>query len=463
MPASASPGRVTVVAVLAATLFVFAGVVAYVSLWLRSGLRDQILRREAEALTEVASLQLSNEAETLAKLGIAEAPDQLLNAVLRTSKLRGVFAVRVFDRNRHFLGALPIPWSEAVPADELWRELAAGGPRAMLHRRESAAEVIGLAPEGGLGAESDLLEAWLPLRYGEAAQFGGVAQLWIDGATVAREFAAVDARLWRHALLAWSAGALIIGVLLDLAFRRLAKANRELMARTDDLARANRELTLAAKSSALGAVAAHLMHELKNPVAGLEQLVATQAGGQAREDGDSSLAAASELTRRLRTMINDVVAVMRDEQHGSHFELTVAEIVELAAAKVSKLADERGVTLDAQATGEAVLQGREANLALLVLKNLLQNALEAGGAGTTIRLLGSASDGIRFSIIDSGPGLPPHVVGNLFQPCASTKRGGSGLGLALSQQLARQAGAVIELVQTGPKGTRFDLVFPKIR
>ncbi len=458
-----SPGRYAPVAVLAVTLLVFAAVVAYVTSWVRNGLRDQLLQREAEALSEVASLQLTTEADALAQLGVADAPGQLLNAVLKTSKLRGVFAVRVFDAERRFNGALPIPWSDTPPASDDWARLVSGHAIARLHSRETAAEVMGLAPAPVDEREGEpLVETWLPLRRADGSQLAGVAQMWTDGKTLAAEFASLDRRLVTQAMLAWSGGAAIIALLLGWAFRRLAHANRALQSRSEDLARANRELVLTAKTSALGAVAAHLMHELKNPVAGLEEFVAGQSDLASRGEQGGELAAASELTRRLRTMINDVVAVMRDEQSGNQFELTCSEILSLVEAKGRPAASKRGVTLKTSVGSEASLPARCANLSVLVLYNLLQNAIEASAPAKTVRLsAASEAHVVRFTIEDEGAGLAQSVRERLFQPCSSSKVGGSGLGLAISQQLARQAGGRIELVRTGVDGTRFDLLLDR--
>jgi signal transduction histidine kinase len=244
--------------------------------------------------------------------------------------------------------------------------------------------------------------------------------------------------------------------------RRLDAVNRQLRVRSDDLQRANRELVLAAKTSALGAVTAHLMHEIKNPLAGLELIVAgqTESGPRSESGSGGELAAASELTRRLRTMVNDVVGVLRDEQTGADFELTCSDMAEIVSAKVRPEADARGVNLEAMTHSEVSLSGRRANLATLVLRNLLQNAIEATPRGGTVKLVGGASGegAAEFLVEDGGGGLPGTVRSRLFQPCTSTKPGGSGLGLALSYQLAQQAGGRLELVRSDHAGTCFRLV-----
>lgn len=441
--------RLTHLAVVALTLTVFAVAMAFVTLQLRDGLRRQILLGKAETLSAVASMQVADSVER----GDFELPGELLAAVLRASKFRGVIAIRVFDAKREFSGSLPILSDEPPTRDE-WTEHAFARlqPRSKL---QSLSGEVGAQTEN---AEPLLLEAWVPLRRAEGAVLAGVAQFWISGEELAAEFDLLDRRLLRQAAFAWLAGAAVIIFALGWAFRRLAAASQALERRSEDLQRANRELALAAKTSALGTVAAHLIHEIKNPLAGLEVFMAGQAEVGARDDDGRELVAATELTKRLRTMINDVVGVLRDEQHGAHFDLTCAEVAELAMERVRPSANAAGIRLVAEIATERSLEGRRANLAGLVLRNLLQNAVEASPPAGIVRLTGKAAGaGVEYLVEDSGRGLAEAMRARLFQPCASTKLGGSGLGLALSQQLAQQAGGKIELVRSDSGGTVFRL------
>ena len=449
-------GRLAHPGVVLLTVLVFAGVVISVTLQLRTGLREQTLRREAGMLTSVTAMQLDNSIDEFGPL--ESVPGSIYFAVLKISKLRGVSGFRVYDARRQLAGAWMLLPTDDLPADAIWARLEQREPMARMVSRGSAAATLDL--ELGPAAESGV-EVWVPLRASQSSTLLGAAQFWLDGKELAGDFADHDRRLWVQAAIAWLAGSIVIVITVGWALRRLSAANRQLQRRSEDLLRANRELMLAAKTSALGAVTAHLMHELKNPLAGLELIVAGQGEGRpGRESDGGELAAASELTRRLRGMVNDVVSVLRDEQTGAHFELTPTEIAEVVLAKVRPEARAKSVDLRSDATGENALPGRRGNLATLVLRNLLQNAIEATPAEGQVRLTArnTTEGGAEFLVEDNGGGLPPSVRPRLFQPCVSSKAGGSGLGLALSYQLAQQAGGRLELVRTGNEGTVFRLL-----
>jgi signal transduction histidine kinase len=290
----------------------------------------------------------------------------------------------------------------------------------------------------------------------------GIAEFWVDGQAVLAEFDQLDANLIWQAGVAFGAGALLTLVGLGWAFRRLERSNRLLTNRTSELARANADLTLAAKTSAIGTVTSHLMHGLKNPLAGLESLVQAEGMSDSDEDRAAGLREAASAARRMRSIVDEVVAILSEEESGTRYELPISEVLELVSSRVIARADSRGVSFVHRGGERGSLSNREANLVSLILVNLIENAIEVSEAGqeVTLEALLYARE-VEFLVEDDGPGLPEAVKANIFQPVRSNKEGGSGIGLALSHQLAVSLGGRLELEEDlSRKGTRFKLVIP---
>jgi len=69
-----------------------------------------------------------------------------------------------------------------------------------------------------------------------------------------------------------------------------------------------------------------------------------------------------------------------------------------------------------------------------------------------------AEHGVVLAVEDSGPGVSPEMRAHLFEPFATTKRNGTGLGLATAQRFVAAHGGRIELQQGRLRGARFAVV-----
>jgi signal transduction histidine kinase len=105
-----------------------------------------------------------------------------------------------------------------------------------------------------------------------------------------------------------------------------------------------------------------------------------------------------------------------------------------------------------------------------VLINLVQNAVQAMTSGGEIfvetgmqdrfRIGGGAQRWVQISVRDTGPGIAPGLLANLFVPFVTTKQQGTGLGLAISQRIVSEAGGRIDVRSREGFGTTFVVLLP---
>ena len=94
--------------------------------------------------------------------------------------------------------------------------------------------------------------------------------------------------------------------------------------------------------------------------------------------------------------------------------------------------------------------------------NLLQNALDAAGEGARINIdIELETDLCRLTVSDNGPGIDGQMRKELFQPFATTKSEGLGLGLVISQEIMRGLGGDLLAEESDlGEGARFSMLIP---
>lgn len=446
-----------------ATLVGIAGAVLWGRWQLGRQMQDQIVGRDAMILQALAQQEQRAPGPELEGLDPRE-PVYQLGTMLRMASLTNIIASRLFTPAGQFLASVPDHVSQAT---------LDSGTLARLHRGEavgrflpalSLADLFLLLPEPGLTPPPAIacVEISVPLLDPDGStNVIGIAQFLLEGLTARRAFALLDQRLNRQTLIIFGAVALLASVSIAWAFRKLEHANRLLATRSTELQRANRELAEAAKVAAVGAVAAHLIHSLRNPVAGLQSFVVARQE-QAALNGDQDWREALAATRRMQALIQQVVDVLREQETGPAYALTPRELGAAALAQARTLADRQGVRLALELDApDLPLDNRTAGIVRLILSNLFQNGIQASTEGTVVTLrITWAAPQLCFEVADHGSGIPDALRPRLFQPMRSPKEGGSGIGLAISRQLATHLGAELRLAHTSARGTAFILSLP---
>jgi len=205
----------------------------------------------------------------------------------------------------------------------------------------------------------------------------------------------------------------------------------------------------------LGEAVAKINHDLRNSLA-TAQLVSDTLSRSEDPRVAKSLPRLERALERAINLASDTLKYGRSSapeakvQAVRLFDL-VTEAADEALSAHSEIEFLNEVVLDAEAKADPDHLHR-------ICANLIRNAAEAMGGSGSISV---GYDGMALSVVDTGPGLPAKAKENLFKPFAgSTRRDGTGLGLALSRDLARAMGGDLELGETGPSGTRFVLFLP---
>ncbi len=223
----------------------------------------------------------------------------------------------------------------------------------------------------------------------------------------------------------------------------------------------DREARLAEGLAQLGEMAAGVAHELRNSLATVSGYLSLAARRPDEATLDDYLGEIRRETEHLKRVVEDFLAFARPGT--ARLEpVDLAALVSRAAANPALA----GARIEI-AAGEPLppLSG-DAQLLERAVRNLLVNAVEAErGAGREPAgaeiALSRAAEGLELVIEDRGPGLPAAMRGRLFQPFASGRPGGVGLGLALSHRIVTLHGGKLTLGDRPGGGTRVRVTFPE--
>jgi two-component system, NtrC family, sensor kinase len=225
-----------------------------------------------------------------------------------------------------------------------------------------------------------------------------------------------------------------------------------------------RELVRSERLAAVGKLSAMITHEIRNPLSAIglnAELLDDELEGNG--EGRALCQSIHREVHRLTAITEEYLAFGRlpkpkiaSEHVNAMVDALASFVREDLAAKHVELALELGEH-DPIALADAS-QLRQC------LVNLVRNAAEAtaakGGGKVTLRTR-RAGDRVIIEVEDTGVGIPPEVIPRLFDTFFSTKEGGSGLGLALTQQIVKDHGGDLAVESVVGKGTIFTVSIPR--
>ncbi|MEO0381484.1 MAG: ATP-binding protein, partial [Pseudomonadota bacterium] len=262
----------------------------------------------------------------------------------------------------------------------------------------------------------------------------------------------------------------------DLDLRNLNQdLNRRVETRTAELKHTNekleetfRQLVMSEKLASIGEITAGVAHEINNPVAVIQGNVdvirdSLGAGSAAIQ---TELGLVDRQVSRIQTIVAKLLQFARPGEFADLEQaVPVAPVIKDCLVLVNHVLSQGKITVETETDTDLQVRIDPGELQQ-VLINLIMNAVQAmGGQGTlTLRATPARRDGVAgvaVAVEDTGPGIDPAKLDQVFAPFYSTKQAeGTGLGLSISQTLIQRAGGLIRAANGAAGGACFEVWLP---
>ena len=271
----------------------------------------------------------------------------------------------------------------------------------------------------------------------------------------------------------WLLPGLLVGLAggFALAWRYAAAARKRIGQLTERAVRAENGMRNSARLAEVGTLTGVLAHEIKNPLSTVGLNLQLLQEDLAATDGHNErfrnrLSTVQRETNRLREILDDFL------RYAGKLELDrkptdMGKLLEELADFFTPQAQQQRVQIRLRASPDIICDVDQKVVKQAVL-NLMINAVQAmSGAGGELIL--SAAPGVPapggdgmavIDVIDTGPGISTDGLDKIFQAYYSTKRGGTGLGLAMARRIAEEHGGSLTVRSELGKGSDFSLRLP---
>jgi two-component system sensor histidine kinase HydH len=237
----------------------------------------------------------------------------------------------------------------------------------------------------------------------------------------------------------------------------ILRDQREIRAMEEALERSRRH-------AALGQMAAGIAHEIRNPLGTLRGFAqyfsrSDNQDAKAHEYADLMVGEVDRLNRTVSALLQ---FSRPREPEWSKVDLCV--LAQRSLTFIQADADSQQIQLNLKLPESELILTADSDLLQQVLLNLLQNSLAATAADGEIELgITQQSDQIHLWVRDSGKGLSTEERAKMFDPFFTTRKDGTGLGLAMVQQIIEQHKGRIEVESNEGQGTCISVILPQVR
>jgi signal transduction histidine kinase len=230
----------------------------------------------------------------------------------------------------------------------------------------------------------------------------------------------------------------------------------------DRLVELQEEIRKQERQAMFGRIAAGLVHDLSHPIQNIgnscKLIQKMFEDAEYRETFKRTVERELVIIKRVLDDLRNIARPIPLERFPVDLNRTVAD----AAEAMEQHAETAGLTLRTELSPETMYIEGDVFALGRVYRNLILNAIQATAPGGLIVAASEAhGDRVQVRIYDTGCGIPPERLGQIFEDFVTTKRRGLGLGLAISKKIVEQLGGTISVASEVGKGTTFVLDFPR--
>ncbi|HYR27695.1 MAG TPA: ATP-binding protein [Thermoanaerobaculia bacterium] len=230
-----------------------------------------------------------------------------------------------------------------------------------------------------------------------------------------------------------------------------------------DRTRLERELQDKERLASLGLLAAGVAHEVNTPLTGISSYAQLLLAETSEDDPKYRLLKKMEQqTFRASSLVNNLLDLIANRPRCREL-VVLPDLVEQTVALHEDLLAAKRIEVHVGEIPKLKVRGNFHDLQQ-VLTNILINARDAVSEGGQVWISAKEEgDRVVIRVRDDGKGIPAEIIGRIFDPLVTTKRGqgGTGLGLAISRRIVHSCDGEIDVVSRAGEGAEFSITLPR--